>query len=64
MPIDTHVHIDAPEFDADRASSRAKPVRWRVSRALGVALSLNDQQATDRFGALDVKLPQRRFAKA
>jgi thioredoxin-dependent peroxiredoxin len=29
-----------------------------------VALSLNNEQATERFGELDIKLPYLRFAKA
>jgi len=29
-----------------------------------VALSLNDQQAKEKFGEIDIKLPYLRFAKA
>ena len=40
------------------------PANWQVGQDVIVALSLNNDQATERFGALDIKLPYLRFAKA
>ena len=42
----------------------ATPANWQPGQDVIVALSLNDAQATERFGALDIKLPYLRFAKA
>ena len=40
------------------------PANWLPGGDVVVALSLNNEQATERFGALDIKLPYLRFAKA
>ena len=40
------------------------PANWEVGQDVIVALSLNNDQATERFGKLDIKLPYLRFAKA
>ena len=40
------------------------PANWQVGQDVIVALSLNDDQAKERFGDLDIKLPYLRFAKA
>src|SRR5690606_1766934 len=42
----------------------ATPANWVPGQDVIVALSLNDQQAKEKFGNLDVKLPYLRFAKA
>ncbi|MDZ7905769.1 MAG: peroxiredoxin [Cypionkella sp.] len=42
----------------------ATPANWQVGQDVIVALALNNDQATERFGALDIKLPYLRFAKA
>jgi len=42
----------------------ATPANWQVGQDVIVALALNNEQATERFGALDIKLPYLRFAKA
>ena len=42
----------------------ATPANWVPGQDVIVALSLNDAQAKEKFGALDVKLPYLRFAKA
>ena len=42
----------------------ATPANWVPGQDVIVALSLNNEQATERFGALDIKLPYLRFAKA
>ena len=42
----------------------ATPTNWVPGQDLIVALSLNDAQAQKKFGAIDVKLPYLRFAKA
>lgn len=42
----------------------ATPANWQPGQDVIVALSLNNEQATERFGALDIKLPYLRFAKA
>jgi alkyl hydroperoxide reductase subunit AhpC len=42
----------------------ATPANWQPGQDVIVALALNNDQATERFGALDIKLPYLRFAKA
>ena len=42
----------------------ATPANWTVGEDVIVALSLNDEQARDKYGALDIKLPYLRTAKA
>lgn len=42
----------------------ATPANWQPGQDVIVALSLNNEQATEKFGALDIKLPYLRFAKA
>ena len=42
----------------------ATPANWQVGQDVIVALALNDDQARERFGDLDIKLPYLRFAKA
>ncbi len=42
----------------------ATPANWNPGEDIIVALSLNDEQAQAKYGALDVKLPYLRFAKA
>ncbi len=42
----------------------ATPADWVPGKDVIVALSLDDKQATEKFGKLDVKLPYLRFAKA
>ncbi|MGR3660375.1 MAG: peroxiredoxin [Paracoccaceae bacterium] len=41
----------------------ATPANWVPGQDVIVALSLNDEQAEERFGTLDKKLPYLRFAK-
>ncbi|MFN7224265.1 MAG: peroxiredoxin [Paracoccaceae bacterium] len=41
----------------------ATPANWVPGQDVIVALSLNDAQAKERFGELDIKLPYLRFAK-
>lgn len=41
----------------------ATPANWTVGQDVIVALSLNDQQAEEKFGKLDIKLPYLRFAR-
>jgi len=41
----------------------ATPANWQPGQDVIVALSLNDEQAKERFGDLDIKLPYLRFAK-
>jgi alkyl hydroperoxide reductase subunit AhpC len=41
----------------------ATPANWVPGQDVIVALSLNDEQAEERFGALDKKLPYLRFTK-
>ncbi|MDB6452642.1 peroxiredoxin [Falsirhodobacter sp. 20TX0035] len=41
----------------------ATPANWVPGQDVIVALSLNDDQARERFGDLDIKLPYLRFAK-
>ena len=42
----------------------ATPADWQPGQDVIVALSLNDEQAKEKFGELDIKLPYLRFAKA
>jgi len=42
----------------------ATPANWVPGEDVIVALSLNDDQARQKFGDLDIKLPYLRFAKA
>lgn len=41
----------------------ATPANWVPGQDVIVALSLNDEQAREKFGDLDIKLPYLRFAK-
>ena len=41
----------------------ATPANWQPGQDVIVALSLNNEQATEKFGELDIKLPYVRFAK-
>ncbi|KAA2313400.1 peroxiredoxin [Pseudooceanicola sediminis] len=41
----------------------ATPANWQVGQDVIVALSLDDAAATEKYGALDKKLPYLRFAK-
>ena len=42
----------------------ATPADWNVGQDVIVGLSLNDEQATAKYGQLDIKLPYLRYAKA
>lgn len=42
----------------------ATPANWVPGQDVIVALSLNDEQAKERFGKLDIRLPYLRYAKA
>ena len=42
----------------------ATPANWVPGQDVIVALSLSNDQATEKFGPLDIKLPYLRFAKA
>ncbi|MES3006820.1 MAG: peroxiredoxin [Pseudomonadota bacterium] len=42
----------------------ATPANWVPGQDVIVALSLNNEQAQERFGTLDIKLPYLRFVKA
>jgi thioredoxin-dependent peroxiredoxin len=42
----------------------ATPANWVPGQDVIVALALNNDQATERFGELDIKLPYLRFAKS
>jgi len=42
----------------------ATPANWVPGQDVIVALALNDEQATAKYGELDIKLPYLRFAKA
>jgi alkyl hydroperoxide reductase subunit AhpC len=42
----------------------ATPANWQVGQDVVVALSLNDEQAREKYGALDIKLPYLRTAKS
>jgi thioredoxin-dependent peroxiredoxin len=53
-------------LDAVRATDGvpiATPANWVPGQDVIVALSLNNEQAIERFGPLDIKLPYLRFAK-
>ncbi|MGJ8585699.1 MAG: peroxiredoxin [Marinosulfonomonas sp.] len=53
-------------LDALQATSNAPiatPANWVPGQDVIVALSLNDEQAEEKYGALDKKLPYLRFAK-
>ena len=41
----------------------ATPANWEVGQDVIVATSLNDEQAKEKYGAIDKKLPYLRFAK-
>jgi len=54
-------------LDAVRATDGvpiATPANWQPGEDVIVALSLNDEQAKEKFGDIDVKLPYLRYAKA
>lgn len=42
----------------------ATPANWVPGQDVIVALSLNNEQATEKYGKLDIKLPYLRYAKA
>ncbi len=42
----------------------ATPANWVPGQDVIIGLSLNDKQAKDKFGKLDIKLPYLRFAHA
>ena len=42
----------------------ATPVNWQPGQDVIVALSLNNEQAAEKYGELDIRLPYLRFAKA
>ena len=42
----------------------ATPANWQPGQDVIVALALNNEQARERFGELDIRLPYLRFAKA
>ncbi|WP_193161473.1 peroxiredoxin [Microbulbifer hainanensis] len=42
----------------------ATPANWVQGQDVIVALSLNDEQAKEKFGAIDIKLPYLRFTKS
>ena len=42
----------------------ATPANWTPGQDVIVGLALNDEQATQKYGKLDIKLPYLRFAKA
>ena len=42
----------------------ATPANWQPGQDVIVALSLSDEQAEEKFGKLDIKLPYLRYAKA
>lgn len=42
----------------------ATPANWTVGEDVVVALSLNDDQAREKYGSLDIKLPYLRMAKS
>lgn len=53
-------------LDAIQATDNAPiatPADWNPGEDVIVGLSLNDQQAEEKFGKLDIKLPYLRFAK-
>lgn len=54
-------------LDAVRATDGvpiATPANWTPGQDVIVALSLNNDQAKEKYGELDIKLPYLRFAKA
>lgn len=54
-------------LDAVRATDGvplATPANWVPGQDVIVALALNNEQAKERFGELDIKLPYLRFAKS
>jgi alkyl hydroperoxide reductase subunit AhpC len=51
-------------IQATDGASIATPANWVPGQDVIVALSLNDAQAEEKFGKLDIKLPYLRFAKA
>lgn len=54
-------------LDAVRATEGvplATPANWQPGQDVIVGLALDNEKATERFGALDIKLPYLRFAKA
>jgi alkyl hydroperoxide reductase subunit AhpC len=42
----------------------AAPANWTPGQDMIVSLSLNDTQAKEKYGTLDIKLPYLRFTKA
>lgn len=54
--------LDAVQFTD--GAPLATPANWVPGQDVIVGLSLNDEQATEKFGKLDVKLPYLRFAKS
>ena len=42
----------------------ATPADWRPGEDVIVGLDLTDEQAKDKFGEIDIKLPYLRFTKA
>ena len=42
----------------------ATPADWQVGQDVIVALSLNDEQAKEKYGELDIKLPYLRTVKS
>lgn len=42
----------------------ATPANWQVGQDVIVALSLNNDQAKEKYGELDIRLPYLRFAKS
>ncbi|MFY8145633.1 MAG: peroxidase, partial [Rhodobacter sp.] len=42
----------------------ATPANWVPGQDVIVALALNNDQATEKFGELDIKLPYLRFARS
>lgn len=54
--------LDAVQFTD--GAPLATPANWVPGQDVIVGLSLNDEQAMEKFGKLDVKLPYLRFAKS
>jgi alkyl hydroperoxide reductase subunit AhpC len=50
-------------LQATYGNSIATPANWTVGEDVIVALSLNDDQAREKFGEIDVKLPYLRMTK-
>ena len=42
----------------------AAPANWQPGEDVIVAMALNDEQAREKYGSLDIRLPYLRFAKA